>query len=141
MNRRCCHDPRRRLTGLRRGVIALTACVAFTAQGDVSSSLPLPQWSPDELEALERQGGPPGLGILLPRDATFLQPLGEPVDFMHSGPRLADGPPNVFPEGGGLLAQDMSLFLPDSILRSYQAAHPASGSPTPTTSLRAVPPE
>lgn len=128
---------------VRSGLIAAGVIVLggmpLQVTADEGSALPLPQWSPDELQMLEREGGPPGLGILLPPDTTLLPPIGE-SGFLHTGPKLADAPPSVFASPTGLRAQDMALFLPDSLLRANQS--PSSGSsPTPATALRFVAPE
>lgn len=112
---------------------------------DEGSALPLPRWSERELTTFRES-----LNSIQSADALFPGNSGQPEDFnqlllnpVHSGARLdgffGEKPEELSPR---LKAEDMRLFLPESILglpdRERQSSAPI---PTPTISLKDVTPE
>ena len=136
--------------GCKASLQAVLIVLSSLFWGHVSAQeeLPLPQWTEEELRALQEQNGHlPGLDALLPERADLAVDLDEllrgPV---KTGPRLDDLPETLTGEIQRRLTLDhMRSFLPDSKPRSVEevrAAQPVlGGAPTAAAALKQVTPE
>lgn len=109
--------------------------------------LPLPRWTDSEWQALQgtRSSAPLLANPLLPTEMLAPEdlresgsPLGDPV----GNPELAKAPPQITPPSmDGLRADEMGLFLPESLLDQNKGHLTTRPEPTPAVALREVSPE
>lgn len=106
--------------------------------------LPLPKWSEHEIRAFRGNSLIDSTPSVLPPEGNgpaldISELLNKPLD---SGPRLDrlfDQSTSVIPPR--LRPQDMTLFLPESLLTHTERSQPDRSMPTPISSLRSVAPE
>ena len=118
------------------GVLAVVF-IPCQIRAEEDANLPLPHWSPMELDAMRATPSlPPLLGDLLGEmDEADAAAATRPLLLGQSEENIGDSPEKVQPSA------DLSRFLPQSLLKP-QHSHPAQQTPpSPIASLTEVPPE
>ena len=126
-------------TGQRLTWLCLLALVSVPHQtwAEEDAELPLPRWSPLELDAMRATPSlPPLLGDLLGEmDEADAAQATRPLLLGQGEDNIGDSPEKVQPSA------DLSRFLPQSLLKP-QHSHPVQQTPpSPIASLTEVPPE